>query len=101
MIQDQILEELENAWEIDVGFLGKLRNGVFDAESYDLFLSTLARIDFEEDELIAKRTVTLLWFINPFMEWQRERVCQNMTVKQYDEIIEGVYNQLERILGVP
>jgi hypothetical protein len=101
MMQNQILAELEDAWEAEVGFLGKLREGIFDAESYDSFLSTLAKIDFEKDELVPKRVVTLLWFINPFMEWQRERVCQNLSVEQYNKVVESVWNHLERILELP
>lgn len=101
MIQDKIVAELENAWEAEVGFLGKLREGIFDAKSYESFLITLAKIDFEKDELVPKRMVTLLWFVNPFMEWQRERVCQNLSAEQYNKIVESVWNQLERILELP
>ena len=99
----QILEALDEAWDIDRGFLGRLRDGVFDKASYEEFLQILRSISFSEDDLIPKSTVTLLWYIYPFIEWQKERVIQQMvlTEEQYDLMSVDIMNQLERILGIP
>jgi hypothetical protein len=59
------LNALEAAWEIDTGFLGQLRDGVFNNDLYNAFLATLQRITIAEDAHIPMRLVTLLWFIPP------------------------------------
>lgn len=95
------LDALEAAWEIDTGFLGQLRDGIFNEDLYKAFLTALQRITIAEDAHVPKRLVTLLWFIPPFMEWQSERVAQTITAGEYELKRVAVQNELERILGIP
>jgi len=94
-------DELEAAWELDTGFLGCLRAGVFDPVLYADFLATLSRIHVEEHALLPRRLVTLLWFIPLFMEWQTGHITKSMPPKDYQAARTRVEAQLERILGFP
>ena len=100
---DLDLENLDNAWDTDNGFLGKLREGTFDRSSYENFMQLLRSISFPEDGLVPTRGVTLLWYIYPFIEWQKERVVKDqiLTSEQYDMMSVNIMNELERILGIP
>ncbi|MGI4742162.1 MAG: hypothetical protein ACRYG7_43955 [Janthinobacterium lividum] len=94
-------DELEAAWELETGFLGCLREGLFDPILYANFLATLRRIRLDEHALLPRRLVTLLWFIPLFMEWQTERVMANLSLEEYQAVRTQVETQLERILGFP
>lgn len=95
------IDKLEEAWEMETGFLGCLREGIFDAVRYADFLVTLRQIQVEEHDLLPRRLVTLLWFIPLFMEWQTERVLTTISLEEYQAARTGVETQLERILGIP
>ncbi|WP_188816351.1 hypothetical protein [Hymenobacter cavernae] len=95
------LDKLEAAWELETGFLGRLREGIFDPVLYGDFVTTLMSIQLDEHELLSQRFVTLLWFICPFMERQTERVAETIDVEEYALKRENIERQLERILGLP
>lgn len=95
------LDKLEAAWELETGFLGRLRDGIFDPVLYGDFVTTLMRIQPDEQEVLTQRVVTLLWFICPFMERQTERVATRMDVEEYALKRATIERQLERILGLP
>ena len=97
----EIIQQLENAWEIDSGFFWKLRQGTFDRQLYNDFLVLLKSISFEDEELISSRVVSLLWHIPLFMEWQKRRVQKDIPLEEYDNLKTNIENELERILGVP
>src|SRR5438552_1605020 len=99
MTQEQI-EQLDLSWDMDLGFFGRLRQGYFDNELYKGFSILLKSISYEEDELIPKRIVSLLWYIPLFMEWQKERVQQEINLKEYNSLKQNIENELERILGI-
>lgn len=95
------LNTLEDAWEIEIGFLAQLRDGIFSETLYTAFLHMLKEIRIEEEELLPRRLVTLLWYIPQFMEWQTERVADTISKEKYLLKRGLVENELERILGVP
>jgi hypothetical protein len=100
-MEDLYLEELEAAWELETGFLGCLRGGVFDRTLYGTFVTTLMRVKVEEGKLLPARFVTLLWFIPPFMEWQTEQITTTFPLEEYQLAKARIQQQLERILGIP
>ena len=96
------IEKLDLSWDYDEGFFGKLRQGIIDKNLYREFISLLTAISFEEDELIPRRIVSLLWYIPLFMEWQKERVILNkFDLTEYNTLKTQIENELERILGIP
>jgi hypothetical protein len=95
------LNKLEAAWELETGFLGRLREGVFDSVLYGDFVTTLMGIRLDEQEALPQRLVTLLWFICPFMEKQTERVAAMIDMEAYAVKRATIELQLERILGLP
>ena len=100
-MNNEQIEQLDLSWDIDEGFFGNLRQGKFDNGLFTNFMSLLKSISFEEEELIPRRVVSLLWYIPPFMEWQRERVANTISPKDYNYKINEIHSELERILGYP
>ncbi len=100
-MKQELIEQLESTWEVDTGFFYKLRQGIFDRKLYNEFLILLKTIDFEDEEMIVSRVVSLLWYIPLFMEWQKERVVKTINLGEYNILKQNIENELERILGVP
>ncbi len=72
----QTIEYLEREWDFDNGFFGLLRRGEFDAARLDRLDKLLSVLDYEDEEFVNHRIVSLLWYIPLFMSWQRERVLE-------------------------
>ena len=100
-MDDLYLAELEASWDPDTGFLGCLRDGIFDRALFGDFVTTLMRVRVAEEALLPARFVTLLWFIPLFMEWQTERVTATCSPEEYSLARTRIEQQLERILGFP
>lgn len=100
-MNNEQIEQLDLSWDIDEGFFGNLRQGKFDNGLFTNFMSLLKSISFEEDELIPRRVVSLLWYIPLFMEWQKERVAGTISLDDYNNKKTQIENELERILGIP
>lgn len=100
---DQIIVELEQEWDIESGFLGKLRMGKFDSDASDRLLEKLRSISLGDGQMIDRRLVALTWYIPIFMTWQRERVQKDnlASIASYDLIQNHITEVLEKILGVP
>jgi hypothetical protein len=96
-----LIKQLEDVWKVDSGIFWKLRQGKFDKDLYNEFLVLLKSISFEDNELISRRAVSLLWYIPLFMEWQKERVQNNISPEEYSILKTNIQNELERILGTP
>lgn len=97
----EFISQLESTWDVDSGFFGKLRQGIFDKELYNEFIQLLRIFSFEDEELISSRIVSLLWYIPLFMEWQKERVQKTISIDEYNILKTTIENELERILGIP
>lgn len=100
-MNNEQIEQLDLSWDIDEGFFGNLRQGKFDNGLFTNFMSLLKSISFDDEELIPRRAVSLLWYIPLFMEWQKERVAGTISLNDYDNKKTQIENELERILGIP
>jgi hypothetical protein len=93
---------LEREWELDDGFFGQLRQGRFDIERLNRLIRVLDAIDLEDDFTVDRRLVSLLWYVPPFMEWQKERIGEaGGDLVEFEKAINQVLTSIERILGIP
>lgn len=98
----ELIETLESEWSMSSGFLSLLRQGEFSKEGLDRLLFLIDKIDINEQELIDRRLVSLVWYIPIFMGWQKERLQENgLNLLNLNDAIAKVTNRLEHILGVP
>lgn len=96
------IDELEKEWDLEAGFLGNLRQGIFSTEKLERLLNTLQTIELSDLKQLDRRFVSLTWYIPVFMIWQREDfVKQNKDIFELDLAINKVEGQLEIILGIP
>lgn len=98
---DGIIEYLDCAWDRE-GFLGGIREGKFVIEDGKKFLSALEAIQIDEEALVPKRLVSLLWYLPNFLEWQSNRVQKiSGNLDDYQRFVVSINNALENVLGVP
>jgi hypothetical protein len=98
---DQLIEAIENQWDTD-GVLGKIRTGEFNSEAGKELINLLEQINIDDDSLVHKRLLTILWYLPTFLIWQRERIDEkSKNVSEYDHFVTGVHNTLENVLCVP
>ena len=58
----EIKSALETEWDVG-GFFGVLRDGVFDAPSFERVKQILGRIQLSNETSLDRRLVSLIWFI--------------------------------------
>lgn len=98
----QLIKRMEAEYDLDTGFLGRLRQGVFDQAGLDRLLALLRAIDFGDQDCIDRRVVALLWLIPTLMMWQQERVIEHGgDVRKLRQGIDVTQSELNRILGMP
>jgi len=98
---EELIEYLECAWDRE-GFLGGIREGKFVAGDGEKFLSMLGAIQINEEALVPKRLVSLLWYLPSFLEWQNKRVQEKSgNLELYRHFVTSIHNTLENVLGVP
>lgn len=96
-----LIEELDAEYDRSVGFLGKLRFGVFDHEGASRLLGLLERIELD-DGPVDRRLVQLLWFMPTFIQWQKERFSrEGQDIVPIDDLLIRTVEILEEKLGVP
>jgi hypothetical protein len=101
-MSDDLIAALEHEWDLGQGFLGKLRQGLFDPVGLERLIRLLDRIDFGDAVEVNRRLISLLWFMPLFIEWQRERVHAPDTDPQtLSHAANRVENAIEKILGLP
>lgn len=92
---------LDKEWDRS-GFLGEIRQGIFDIDTAQVFLNTLGNINIEGLEELPKAFVSLLWYLPSFLSWQEERIIENGgDISSYNLFATQVQNTIELILGVP
>jgi len=102
MILTKLIESLEYEWSLENGFLGLLRAGEFSNNGLARLLGVLDTIDLDDQKIIDRRLVSLLWYMPIFMDWQRERLEENgVDLVKLDSAITEIDNRLEGILGIP
>ncbi len=98
---NELLERLDEAWDDESGFLGKLRAGEFDSDAGEAYVALLSQVS-PVGEMVESRLVQLIWFAPMFIEWQMERASQNdAEARQLTRIATQVHEAVSRILGVP
>ncbi|MBI3729053.1 MAG: hypothetical protein HY254_12080 [Burkholderiales bacterium] len=98
---EQMIAFLEMAWD-DGGVLAQIREGRFDANEGEKFLHVLKNLHVDDNALLPKRFVSLMWYLPSFLEWQRKRV-EKVTgdVASFERFIIETHNTLEEVLGIP
>ncbi len=97
-----LIRTLEAEYDLDTGFLGRLRQGVFDAEGFHRLLSVLQSIHLGQERTIDRRLVALLWLMPDLMTWQSERVRETGgDVERLRRASDSVQEALIPILGMP
>jgi len=99
----QLLSYLESSWSDEDGFFYQLRAGNVKPESVDKLIDQLGSFNPENDSMLPKELVSMIWYIPIFMEWQTERVAQNGDLQkgEYENIKSKVQSAVEAILGIP
>lgn len=98
---DLVHERLANEWDLDSGFLGQLRVGVFDKAAYQRLLDSLSGI--EASAFLDRELVRVIWYIPVFMEWNKDSVISSSTADclTYERACNALLGEVERILGIP
>jgi len=98
----EVIRRIEAEWNIESGFFGKLRRGVYDPPGYARVKEILAGIDLGKSLVVDRRLVSLLWYLPLFMLWQHERVSEKgESISELRSATDAVEAEIERILGVP
>nr|WSZ95359.1 hypothetical protein OH820_06570 [Streptomyces sp. NBC_00857] len=98
---DELLELLDEAWDEESGFLGKLRSGKFDPDAGEAYVALLSRIP-PIGETVEARLVQLIWFAPMFIEWQLGRAAKSEDeLRQLTRIATQVHEAVSNILGIP
>jgi hypothetical protein len=96
------IQILESEWSKPDGFLGLVREGVFDYKRGAVFLETLESVKLPEGATINRRLVALLWYIPNFLRWQKERVVEKGgDAVAFEQLTNRAQGIVEEILGVP
>lgn len=98
---ENLLTALDEAWDDETGFLGKLRDGHFDHTAGESYVSLLSTIPPAEGTIDAG-LVRLIWFAPTFIEWQIDRATgDEAEAARLRRIQDHVHEEVVRILGMP
>lgn len=106
MDKQKAVELLGQEWDIENGFLGKIRYREFDPEGLDRLLNLLEIVqnDDEEldEELIDRTLVSIIWFIPLFLEWQKQSfIAAGKDIAPLQSAINRIMPIMYNILGLP
>src|SRR5947207_3160048 len=103
MNMQSMVPSIEQEWDLEEGFLGKLRMGSFDADRFERLIKTLEAVEVEETETVLdRRFVGLTWYIPQFMTWQQQRIeAQGGDAGDLELAKSKIEGILEKLLGVP
>ncbi|HTN96106.1 MAG TPA: hypothetical protein VL101_03945 [Nordella sp.] len=101
--REQWIHMLEAEWSKPDGYLGRIREGIFDEQRADDFVAMLAGIRLSpSDTVIDRRLVALIWYIPIFLSFQKERIAEREgDVASFEQMTNRVHGMIEEILGVP
>jgi hypothetical protein len=94
----RLISRLEAEYDLDHGFLGRLRQRQFDPAGLDRLLRLLESIDFGEATELNRRVVALVWMIPTVMTWQLEGVAKQGG--DIEALRRGI-NQVQALLATP
>jgi hypothetical protein len=95
-----LLRALDEAWDDEAGFLGRLRYRNFDAASGQKYVELLESIDVEEGAFSAE-FVRLLWFVPLFLEWRVADMRGDSAEQALAAITDKVRTRVMELLGTP
>ena len=102
MDKQKIIELLGQEWEIEHGFLGKIRHREFDPEGLERLLNLLEIVQNDGEELIDRNLISLIWFIPLFLEWQKPSfVAAGKDIAPLQSAINKIMPIMYKILGLP
>lgn len=97
-----IISKLEQEWDRSSGFLGLLRTGVFDRPSFNRLVQTLQSVELEDQMVLNRRFVSLVWCIPLFILGQKEYIEEKGGMgSDVDEAYLTTLHLLDDILGRP
>lgn len=101
MAVKNVLTALDEAWDDETGFLGKLRDGHFDPTAGEDFVRLLSTIP-PPMETIDAELVRLIWFAPTFIDWQIDRAAEGeVEAARLRRVQDQVHEEVVRILGMP
>jgi hypothetical protein len=102
MTSGDLVAALENEYDPDGGFIGRVRYGHFDEPLLARLISILARCPSSDTESPDARLVSLVWYIPWIVEWQAQRLMEEGSKADHlHRAREQIFREVERILGVP
>jgi hypothetical protein len=102
MTMDELVERIDGEYDRDQGFVGRARDGVFDAEGLQRVLVLLRACPSASDGPIDGRLVRRLWIMPWVIEWQAQRLSrEGKPAESFYRAGEAIFRELERILGMP
>ncbi|MEV4765304.1 hypothetical protein AB0J89_22070 [Micromonospora chokoriensis] len=103
--EESLIVALDEAWDEETGFLGKLRAGVFDESQGNLYVELLRRIPAAispASDTVSSELVKLIWFAPQFVEWQIERAAKDEAERaRLQRIADRVHEAVSEVLGIP
>jgi hypothetical protein len=94
-----VTDLIDAEYDLEDGFVGRLRSGQYDQVGADRLLAALSALDLG-DGPIDRRLVSLLWYLPLIIGWQLHRVPE-AEVGKVENILNQVVSILETVLGVP
>ncbi len=103
--RESLLTSLDDAWDEQAGFLGKLRAGVFDEDlgnAYVDLLRSIPTVFAPGQDVMSAALVKLIWFAPQFIEWQIERAVNGEVERaRLQRIADKVHEAVSEVLGIP
>lgn len=92
---------LDAEWDLDQGFIGRLRQGRFDPEGYERLLDVLRSIDAPDGPTLDRRLVELVWMLPDVIDWHIDPAVGPDGAAAPPDAAGLIRSEVERILGVP
>lgn len=103
--EESLIVALDEAWDEETGFLGKLRSGVFDEGQGSAYVELLRRIPTVISlglDTVSSELVKLIWFAPQFVEWQIDRATKDEAERaRLQRIADRVHEAVSEVLGIP
>jgi hypothetical protein len=97
--EPSLIDRIDAEYDLEEGFIGRLRSGNYDQAGADRLLAVLSGLDLG-DGPVDRRLVSLLWYLPLIIGWQLPRVPK-ADVEKVESTLNKVVSILEAVLGVP
>jgi hypothetical protein len=100
MLPDELISALEDAYDLEHGFIGLARYRRFNDQALQQLLATLAKCPDYREGVIDSRMVRLLWWMPLILMWQIEGLkTDGKATGDFERAATAIENELVRILG--